>query len=115
MFPKALLVVLIGIYFIRSTWFLFTGVFNPLTPVAAIVLTVCLFAFHKWPTATGAWFYALVGVCVAGAIANGSLLFATSPTHPNPTNDVFSLVSMVSFILLGGWLLWSVFGPSSAA
>jgi hypothetical protein len=115
MIAQALLVLLIGIYFIRTTWFLFSGVFSPLTPVAAIVLTICLFAFHKLPAATGAWFYAVIAMCVIGAIANGLLLFSASPTYSNPTNHAFSMISMVSFILLGGTLLWSVFGSSSAA
>jgi hypothetical protein len=36
MLSKALLVVLIGIYAIRSTWFIFSGSISPLTPVAAV-------------------------------------------------------------------------------
>jgi hypothetical protein len=116
MIAQALLVLLIGFYFIRTTWFLFSGgMFSPLTPVAAIVRTIRLFAFHKLPTAAGGWFYALIAVCVLGAIANGSLLFSTAPTYLNPTNHAFSMISMVSFILLGGTLLWSVYGSSSAA
>jgi hypothetical protein len=35
MFAQILLVILIGVYFIRATWFAF-GVFSPLTPVAGL-------------------------------------------------------------------------------
>jgi hypothetical protein len=116
MIAQPLLVVLIGIYFIRSTWFLFSReMLSPLTPVAAIVMVICLCAFHKLPAAAGAWFFVVVATCVLGAIANGLLLFATAPTYSNPVNHAFSLISMVSFILLGASLLWSVYGSSSAA
>ena len=114
MFAKTLLVILIGVYFIRTTWF-FWGVFSPLTPVAGIVLIICLFAFHKPPTATGAWFYAVIAMCVIGAIANFSLLHSTSPTYQNPINQAFSWASMISFVLLAGTLLWQQFGSASQA
>jgi hypothetical protein len=110
---QAILVVLIGIYFIRTTWFIFSGVFSPLTPVAAAVLVVCLISFHRLPTTPGFWFYLLLATCLAGAIANASLLFATSPIYSNPTNQAFSWVSMISFIVLGGLQLWSVLGHSN--
>ncbi|MGL5838963.1 MAG: hypothetical protein ACRCY3_10730 [Sphingorhabdus sp.] len=112
MLAQILLVILIGVYFIRTTWFLF-GVFSPLTPVAGIVLTICLLAFHKPPTATGAWFYTVIAMCVIGAIANFTLLYSTSPTYQNPTNQAFSWTSMISFVLLAGTLLWQQFGLSS--
>jgi hypothetical protein len=114
MFIQILLVILIGVYFIRTTWFLF-GVFSPLTPVAGIVLTMCLFAFHKPPTATGAWFYVVIAMCVVGAVANFSLLHSTSPAYQNPTNQAFSWTSMICFVLLAGTLLWQQFGSASQA
>jgi hypothetical protein len=114
MFAKILLVILIGVYFIRTTWF-FWGVFSPLTPVAGIVLTICLFAFHKPPTETGAWFYGVIAMCVVGAIANFSLLYSTAPAYQNPTNQAFSWTSMISFLLLAGTLLWQQFGPAAQA
>jgi hypothetical protein len=103
---KALLVILIGIYTIRSSWFIFSGNFSPLTPVAAIVLVLCMMTFHRLPLAFGGWFYLVIAMCVMGAIANASLLFATSPTYTNPTNFVFSATSLGCFILLGGIQLW---------
>jgi hypothetical protein len=112
-FAHVLLVILIGVYFIRASWFLF-GVFSPLTPVAGIVLTMCLFAFHKLPTSMGAWFSAVIAMCVIGAIANFSLLFSASPTYRNPTNQAFSATSMITFVLLGATLLWQQFGSTAA-
>jgi hypothetical protein len=73
-----------------------------------------LFAFHKLPTATGWWFYAVIGMCVAGAIANFTLLRSTSPTYDNPTNQAFSWTSMISFLLLGATLLWQQFGSATS-
>jgi hypothetical protein len=106
MIAQALLVVLIGIYFIRTSWFLFIGQFSPLTPVAAIVLFMCLFAFHRPPTTLSLWLWALLAMCVLGAIANASLLFVSSPIYANPTNMAFSMISLGCFILLGGhWAL----------
>jgi hypothetical protein len=99
--PKILLVILIGIYAIRTSWFLFSGVFSPLTPVAAIVFVICLFAFHRPPETTGTWFYSLVAIYVIGAIANASLLFSTAPVYSNTTNMTFSAVSLTCFIILG--------------
>lgn len=99
--PKILLVILIGIYAIRTSWFLFSGIFSPLTPVAAIVFVICLFAFHQSPETTGTWFYILIATCVLGAIANASLLFVTAPVYSNATNMTFSAVSLACFIALG--------------
>jgi hypothetical protein len=47
--PKILLVILIGIYAIRTGWFLFSGIFSPLTPVAAIVFVICRLHFTARP------------------------------------------------------------------
>jgi hypothetical protein len=106
MIAQALLVILIGIYFIRTSWFLFIGQFSPLTPVAAIVLVTCLFAFHRPPTTLSQWYWALIAMCVAGAIANASLLFVSSPIYSNPTNTAFSMISLGCFVLLGGY--WGI-------
>jgi hypothetical protein len=108
MITQALLVVLIGIYSIRSSWFLFSGQFSPLTPVAAAVLVLCLFAFHRPPTSVSLWFWAVMAVCLAGAIANATLLFSTSPIYSNPTNTAFSAISLGCFILLAGNLGWTI-------
>jgi hypothetical protein len=105
---KGLLVVLIGIYAIRSSWFVFSGSFSPLTPVAAAVMVLCIISFHRLPLELGMWFYVLMFVCVAGAIANASLLFATSPNYANPTNMAFSAISLGCFLLLAAVQLWSV-------
>jgi hypothetical protein len=102
MIQQALLVILIGIYFIRTSWFLFSDMLSPLTPVAGIVLVACLFAFHRPPTTLSLWFWALMAICVAGAIANASLLFSASPIYANPTNTAFSMISLGCFVLLGG-------------
>jgi hypothetical protein len=109
---KALLVILIGIYAIRSTWFIFSGSFSPLTPVAAAVLILCIISFHRLPLEIGTWFYVLISICVLGAIANASLLFSTSPIYANPTNMTFSAISLGCFVLLGAVQLWSVLKAS---
>jgi hypothetical protein len=106
--PKILLVILIGIYTIRTSWFLFSGIFSPLTPVAAAVLVICLFAFHRPPETPGIWFYALIVTCVAGAIANGMLLFSTAPAYSNATNMIFSAVSLTCFILLAAMQIMAI-------
>jgi hypothetical protein len=105
---KALLVVLIGIYTIRTSWFIFSGSLSPLTPVAAIVLILCVISFHRLPMEAGTWLYVLLAMCGIGAVANASLLFSTSPNYANPTNLAFSAISLGCFILLGGIQLWSV-------
>jgi hypothetical protein len=103
MIAQALLIILMGIYFVRTSWFLFSGKFSPLTPVAAIVLITCLFAFHRPPTTLSLWFWALIAMCVAGAIANASLLFVSSPIYANPINRAFSMISLGCFVMLGGY------------
>jgi hypothetical protein len=103
MIAQALLIILMGIYFVRTSWFLFSGQFSPLTPVAAIVLIACLFAFHRPPTTLSPWFWALIAMCVLGAIANASLLFVGSPIYANPTNRMFSIISLGCFVTLGSY------------
>jgi hypothetical protein len=102
MIAQALLVILIGIYFIRTSWFLFSDMLSPLTPVAAVVLITCLFAFHRPPTSLSLWFWGLMAICVLGAITNATLLFSASPMYSNPTNTAFSAISLGCFVLLGG-------------
>jgi hypothetical protein len=109
---QALLVLLIGIYLVRTTWFLFTGVFSVLTPVAGIVLLVCLFAFNRPPMPGTVWFYIVLATYLIGAVANLSLLFSSSPTYSNSTNYIFSWVSMLSFAVLGAMHLWLLFRPN---
>jgi hypothetical protein len=110
---QALLVVLMGIYLVRATWFLFTGVFSPLTPVAALVLVICLVAFNRPPVPGSAWHVAFLAVCVLGAAANASLLFSTAPAYANPTNQAFSWVSLLCFACLAATLLWRQFGHAT--
>lgn len=97
---QSILVILSGIYAIRSSWFIFSGIFSPLTPVAVIVLVLCVVLFHRPPETPGLWLYVVTTGCVLGAIANGMLLFSHHEAYSNPTNRVFSLVSVVSWIVL---------------
>ncbi len=112
---KALLVVLIGIYAIRSSWFIFSGNVSPLTPVAAAVLVLRIISFHRLPLEVGTWFYVVIGMCVAGAFANASLLFVSSPIYANPTNIAFSAISLGCFVLLGAVQYCSVLRAPVAA
>jgi hypothetical protein len=106
---QTLLVLLIGIYLVRATWFLFTGVFSVLTPVAGIVLLVCLSAFNRPPVPGTAWFYVVLATYLIGALANLSLLFSSAPAYSNSTNYIFSWTSMLSFAALSVVHLWLIF------
>lgn len=97
---QSLLVVLTGIYAIRSSWFIFSGNFSPLTPVATIVLGLCIVLFHRPPTESGTWLYVVVFGSIAGALANGLLLFSTKEAYTNPTNQVFSVISLIGWLIL---------------
>jgi hypothetical protein len=101
---KSLLVILIGIYAIRSSWFIFSGIFSPLTPIAAIVLVLCVIAFHTPPSSIGPWFFTLLATFAVGAVANFLLLFASGEASADPVNRAFSLVSMLCFLALGAIL-----------
>ncbi len=104
---KAVLVVLIGMYAIRASWFLFSGVLSPLTPIAAAVLMLCIVIFHRPPQSLGLWFVAVLTACLIGAIANAALLVSTSPLYHNPTNTAFSWASLTGFVLLAVAVCWS--------
>lgn len=97
---QSVLVILSGIYVIRASWFIFSGIFSPLTPVAAIVLVLCITLFHRPPIEPGIWLYVVLMGCVIGAIANGILLFSTHEIYSNLTNRTFSIISVVSWIFL---------------
>jgi ABC-type polysaccharide/polyol phosphate export permease len=99
-FIRSLLVVLIGIYAIRSSWFIFSGIFSPLTPVATGVLVLCIILFHRPPTEPGTWLYIVIFGSIAGAIVNGLLIFSSKATYSNPTNQVFSVISLVGWLIL---------------
>jgi hypothetical protein len=97
---QSILVILSGIYAVRASWFIFSGVFSPLTPVAAIVLVLCLTLFHRPPIEPGIWLYVVLMGCVIGAIANSMLLFSTHEIYSNLTNRTFSIISVASWISL---------------
>jgi hypothetical protein len=97
---QSILVILSGIYTIRASWFIFSGIFSPLTPVAVIVLALCITLFHRPPTDPGIWLYVVLVGCVIGAIANSMLLFSPHDAYSNPTNRAFSIISVVSWVSL---------------
>jgi hypothetical protein len=99
---KAVLVLLIGIYAIRSSWFLF-GVVSPLTPVAMAVLALCITLFHRPPTEIGWWFGAVIAACIVGAIANA-----------DPTNRLFSMISLGAFVAYGLLQSWAILARPAA-
>jgi hypothetical protein len=106
---NAALAVLCGVYAIRATWFLFSGYFSPLTPVAAAVLVFCIVLFHKPPTVTGAWFYSVIGICVVALVANAILLFVAHEAYSNKTNQMFSAVSVIAWAVLIAGYVYSVY------
>jgi hypothetical protein len=100
------LVLLIGIYAIRSTWFLFSGgALTPLTPVAAVIVVLCVFLFHRAPTQTSPYLWGVLAACAVGAVANAMLLTSTAPAYRSATNMTFSAVSVALWIALA-LLLW---------
>jgi hypothetical protein len=111
---KAFLVVLIGVYAIRASWFLFSGTFSPLTPVAMAVLVLFLFVFHRPPQALGVWFSVCIAACVVGVVANTVLLFVSSPIYNNTVNQAFSVVSLISFLAVGALLAQAVLSAPNA-
>lgn len=109
MIAKMLLIVLIGIYAVRASWFFFTGQLSPLTPVAAVVLGLCIYLFNRLPEAPGLWLYAVLGACAIGTLVNGSLFFATSPLYRNPTNFAFNAACMLCFVGVAVERLWVIY------
>jgi hypothetical protein len=102
---QIVLTALVGMYAIRSTWFLFSGIISPLLPVAAAACALCIYLFHRPPVAPGMFLWIVVGLCLAGAVANGALLTSTAPAYRDPTNFVFSAASAVLWLVLPV-LLW---------
>jgi hypothetical protein len=99
---KAALVLLAGVYAIRATSFLFLDEpFEPLTLVAALAFVVSIIVFYRPPTAPGLWLYVVVALCVIGAAANALLLVAPDESHRDPTNLVFSAISIAGWALVG--------------
>jgi glucose uptake protein GlcU len=102
---QATLVVLTGMYAVRASWFLFSGVLSPLTPVAVACVTACVYLFHRAPTQPGTYLWAVMIGCVIGAIANAVLLTSADPAYRNATNLMFSGLSTVLWLALAA-LLW---------
>jgi hypothetical protein len=102
---QATLVVLIGMYAIRASWFLFNGLWSPLTPVAAACVVLCVYLFHRAPVQPGPYLWTVVAACVVGAIANAVLLTSTAPAYRNATNLMFSGTSAFLWLALAV-LVW---------
>jgi hypothetical protein len=102
---QSVLVLLIGIYAIRASWFMFSGSVSPLTPVAAAIVVLCVFLFHRAPTQAGPLLWSVFAACAIGAIANALLLTSVAPAYRNPTNMAFSALSVALWLALG-LLLW---------
>jgi hypothetical protein len=98
---KALLVVLLGIYAIRASDFLFTRArFQPLTFVAAAVVVIALALFHRPPVAHGAWLITAILVCLTAVLANTMLLIQPDEAHSSSIDKAFSAISVAAWSLL---------------
>lgn len=92
------LVLLAGVYAIRSTsWIFGADPFEPLFLLATAALGLTVFLFYRMPRQRGAALYAVIALCVAGFSVNALLLFAPSGVHDNPTNTVFSALCMAGW------------------
>lgn len=94
------LVVLAGIYAMRASWFLFAkGPISPLTPLAAIVFVLCILLFHR-PPQSSTWLAVVAIACMIGVAANAALLFSAAAAYQNPTNQAFSVLSVLGWAIL---------------
>jgi ABC-type polysaccharide/polyol phosphate export permease len=99
-FIQSSLVVLAGIYAMRASWFLFAkGAISPLTPLAAVVFMLCVVLFHR-PPQSQTWLAVVAAACLVGVAANAALLFSASSAYQNPTNQVFSILSVAGWAIL---------------
>jgi hypothetical protein len=113
---KVALVILAGIYAMRSFGVFFRPVpFEPLMVAAVLAFVFSIVLFYKAPTTSGWWQYTVIGWCVAAVGANAMLFFAPDASHSSPTQLAFSAVSMVSWAIVGLSAALLTMGPPSAA
>jgi hypothetical protein len=95
---KAALVVLAGIYAMRSSSILFhPTALTPLWFVALFAFIMTLILFYRPPTVPGWWQYTVIGLCLVGVVANAMLYLAPDAEHSDPTNMAFSAFSVVGW------------------
>jgi hypothetical protein len=113
---KLALVMLAGIYAMRSTSIFFhPEPFEPLMIVAALAFLLSVFLFYRPPTAPGWWQFTVIGLCVAGVLANGFLYFAPDASHASPTQLAFSACSVAGWLIVAlSAALLTMASPSGA-
>jgi hypothetical protein len=112
---QSALVILAGVYAIRSASFLFEGQFELLTPVAALAFVFSIAVFYRPPATQGIWFYLVLAACLAGFVANTLLLIYPDKEHESTTNLAFSAISIAGWAIVGLSFAWSVFGRQGIA
>jgi hypothetical protein len=101
---RIILVILAGVYAMRSTTVLFhPSTFNPMSLVAVFAFVMSFVIFQKMPTGPGLWAYSLIGFSLMGVFANSMLYFRPDALHAGTTNMTFSAVSIV------GWAIVAIY------
>jgi hypothetical protein len=113
---RVALVILAGIYAMRSSSVLFQPrPFEPLMVAAVFAFILAVVLFYVPPVVKGWWFYSAIALCLVGAAANAMLYFAPDELHNNPTDLVFSMVSMIGWAMVAIGLAARVLGLGSSA
>jgi hypothetical protein len=98
---KAAIVMLAGIYALRSSSVIFVRQpFQPLMIAAVFAFLLLLTIFYRAPTKPGMWLYTVVALCAVGALTNAMLYFKPDAMHSDPTNMAFSAFGMAGWGLL---------------
>jgi hypothetical protein len=101
------LVLMAGIYAMRSTYWIFGGEpFQPLSLLAAAVLALVVVLFYRLPTQRGPALFVVIALSVVGFAVNALLLWVPGAAHNNPTHAAFSVACMA------GWAIVALHGLS---
>jgi RsiW-degrading membrane proteinase PrsW (M82 family) len=113
---QASLVLMAGIYAIRSTYTTLGGeAFSPLSLLAALVFALVFFLFYRLNRVNGKRLYVVIGLCIVGMAVNGVLLFAPGASHANLTNSMFSATCVLGWGIVAAFSMQKLYRPALKA
>jgi lipoprotein signal peptidase len=106
---RIMAVALAGMYAMRTAYSPMEGRISPLTFLALAVLIFCIFIFHRVPTNTGWWAYAVLAGSAIGCGVN-IVFMRLAPT--GTIDHVISVTSAVCWAIIVVVLAFNIFGAA---
>jgi xanthine/uracil permease len=111
---KAAIIILAGIYAMRTSSILFRDEsFSPLWFVALFAFVMSLVLFYRPPSVQGWWQYTVIGLCLVGIAANAMLYLAPDAEHNDPVNLAFSALSVIGWGIVALSSILLTFGAAA--